>query len=160
MLHRGSLADFIPLANRVRRRITEQTALQVSHVLPVRNIPKTTSGKIQRGLLASSYEAGEFDAVIQELDGMRLEHHDPGLETETDVQILLKRICATVVTDRRVGIDDDFFEIGVSSIALAQIFERIDEEYPGLLGIEDLFDKTSIRAIAAFIEQKLGEHAA
>lgn len=155
VLHRGSLEDFIPLANRVRRRITEQTALQVSHVLPVRNIPKTTSGKIQRGLLARSYEDGEFDAVLKEIDGMRLEHHDPALESETDVQPLLKRVFATVITDRRVGVDDDFFNIGISSIALAQIFERIDEEYPGLLDIEDLFDKTSIRAIAAHLESRL-----
>jgi acyl-CoA synthetase (AMP-forming)/AMP-acid ligase II len=155
MLHRGSLDEFIPLANRVRRRITEQTALQVSHVLPVRNIPKTTSGKIQRGLLAKSYEDGEFDEVLRELDARRLERHDPGLESETDVQQLLKVIFATVITERRVGVDDDFFDLGISSIALAQVFERIDEEYPGLLDIEDLFDKTSIRAIAAHLEAQL-----
>jgi acyl-CoA synthetase (AMP-forming)/AMP-acid ligase II len=155
ILHRGSLQDFVPLANRVRRAITEHTALQVSHVLPVKNIPKTTSGKIQRGLLAKGYEAGEFDAVLKELDGMRLELHDPGLERATDTQLLLKRIFASVITDRRVGVDDDFFELGISSIALAQIFERIDEEYPGLLDIEDMFDKTSIRAIAQFLEARL-----
>ncbi len=157
LLHRGSLADFIPLANRVRRRITEQTALQVGHVLPVKNIPKTTSGKIQRGLLVRAYEEGQFDEVMKELDAMRLDHHDPSVETESDIVQLLRRICASVVTDRRVGVDDDFFEIGVSSIALAQIFERIDEEYPGLLAIEDLFDRTSIRAIAAFLEERLAQ---
>ncbi len=160
ILHRGALVDFIPLANRVRRRITEQTALQVSHVVPVRNIPKTTSGKIQRGLLAKAYEDGEFDAVIQELDALRLQHHDPGVETESDVQLLLQHIFARVVTDRRVGIDDDFFDLGISSIALAQIFERIDEEFPGILQIEDLFDMTSIRVIAAHLEQELAGRAA
>jgi acyl carrier protein len=157
MLHRGSLQDFIPLANRVRRCITEQTALQVSHVVPVRAIPKTTSGKIQRGLLARAYEDGEFDDVLKGLDALRLQHHDHGVETESDVQLLLQRIFAGVVTDRRVAIDDDFFDLGISSIALAQIFERIDEEYPGILEIEDLFDMTSIRAIAAHLEQKLAE---
>ncbi|MCL4776760.1 MAG: AMP-binding protein [Gammaproteobacteria bacterium] len=157
LLHRSALADFIPLANRVRRRITEQTALQVAHLLPVKNIPKTTSGKVQRGLLARAYEEGQFDAVMQELDAMRLEHHDPSVETESDIVQMLRRIFASVVTDRRVGVDDDFFEIGISSIALAQIFERIDEEYPGLLAIEDLFDRTSIRAIAAFLEERLTE---
>jgi acyl-CoA synthetase (AMP-forming)/AMP-acid ligase II len=155
VLHRGSLEEFIPLANRVRRRITEQTALQVSHVLPVKNIPKTTSGKVQRGLLARAYEAGEFDAVLAELDGLRVEQHGAGLESESEVQQSLRRIFASVITERRVGIDDDFFDLGVSSIALAQVFERIDEEYPGLLDIEDLFDKTSIRAIAAYLEERL-----
>jgi len=71
------------------------------------------------------------------------------------VQQVLKGIFAQVIAERRVGIDDDFFDLGVSSIALAQVFERIDEEYPGLLDIEDLFDKTSIRAIAAYLEERL-----
>jgi len=155
LLHRSSLEDFIPLANRVRRRITAQTALQVAHVLPVRNIPKTTSGKIQRNLLARAYENGEFDAVMQELDALRLEHHDPAVETESEVQLQLQNICAKVVTEQQVGVDDDFFDLGISSIALAQIFERIDEEFPGLLEIEDLFEMTTIRAIAAHLEEGL-----
>jgi acyl carrier protein len=155
MIHRGSLEDFIPAANRVRRHITEQTALQVGHVVPVKQIPKTTSGKIQRGLLARAYESGEYDAVIAELDAMRLSHHDPAVEGESALHLVLKKIFASVITERRVGVDDDFFDLGISSIALAQAFERIDEEYPGVLEIEDLFDKTSIRAIAAHIEARL-----
>ena len=67
---------------------------------------------------------------------------------------MLQKIVATVITDRSVAVDDDFFNLGISSIALAQVFERIDEEYPGLLNIEDLFDKTSIRAIAACLEER------
>ena len=160
LLHRGTAEDFIPVANRVRRHLTEQTALQVGHVVPVRSIPKTTSGKIQRTALAASYERGEFDELLGELDALRLAHHDPATEQESDVQRLLKQICASVVTDRRVGVDDDFFALGISSIALAQIFERIDEEYPGLLDIEDLFDKSTIRAIAAHLEARLLERAA
>jgi acyl-CoA synthetase (AMP-forming)/AMP-acid ligase II len=160
LLHRGSLADFIPEANSVRRRITEQTALQVAHVVPVKQIPKTTSGKIQRGALARAYEAGEFDAVIAELDAMRLAQHDPAVESESELQGVLKRIFASVVTERKVGMDDDFFELGLSSIALAQAFERIDEEYPGLLDIEDMFDKTTIRAIAAHLETRLSATSA
>jgi len=159
LLHRGSTEEFIPLANRVRRHLTEQTALQVGHLVPVRAIPKTTSGKIQRTALAASYERGEFDAILRELDTLRLAHHDPETEQESDVQRLLKHICASVVTDRQVGLDDDFFALGISSIALAQIFERIDEEYPGLLDIEDLFDQSSIRAIAAHLERRLVERA-
>ncbi len=155
LLHRGSAADFIPEANRVRRHITEQTALQVAHVVPVKQIPKTTSGKVQRGLLARAYESGEFDAVIAELDGLRLAQHDPAIESESELQSVLKRIFASVITEKKVGLDDDFFDLGLSSIALAQAFERIDEEYPGQLDIEDLFDKTSIRAIAAYIESKM-----
>ncbi len=86
---------------------------------------------------------------------MRLAQHDPAIESESELQSVLKRIFASVITEKKVGLDDDFFDLGLSSIALAQAFERIDEEYPGQLDIEDLFDKTSIRAIAAYIESKM-----
>jgi hypothetical protein len=36
----------------------------------------------------------------------------------------------------------------VSSLALAQIYERIDEAWPGVLDIEDLFQLPTIRDIA------------
>ena len=65
----------------------------------------------------------------------------------------IRHICASVITDREIGLDDDFFELGVSSLSLAQIHERIDEQFPGQLDVEDLFSKSTIRAVAAHLEE-------
>lgn len=70
LLHRGSAEDFLPLASQVRRHVTEHTGLNVAHVIPVRSLPKTTSGKLQRGKLAQAYADGEFDASIAELGAL------------------------------------------------------------------------------------------
>ena len=70
------------------------------------------------------------------------------------------KICAAVIADRDVGADDDFFELGITSLALAQIYERIDEKYPGCLDMEDLFERSSIRAIAAHLEASLEKESA
>ena len=51
VLHRGDMEEFLPLATQVARLINEQTGLEVAAVVPVKRIPKTTSGKIQRHLL-------------------------------------------------------------------------------------------------------------
>ncbi|HEY6514636.1 MAG TPA: AMP-binding protein, partial [Steroidobacteraceae bacterium] len=71
VLHRGSMEDFLPLASRVARLINEQTGLEVAQVVPVKRIPKTTSGKIQRHLLEQSYVDGEFGAELQDLAVLR-----------------------------------------------------------------------------------------
>jgi acyl-CoA synthetase (AMP-forming)/AMP-acid ligase II/acyl carrier protein len=154
LLHRGSAADFIPVANQVRRQVTEHTGLNVAHVIPVRSLPKTTSGKLQRGRLAQGYADGEFDAVLAELAG--LSAGSPGMAggDGTDMETTIRRICASVITDRVIGLDDDFFELGVSSLSLAQIHERIDEQFPGQLDVEDLFTKSTIRAVAAHLEER------
>lgn len=158
LLSRGSAADFLPLANQVRRHITEHTGLNVAHMIPVRSLPKTTSGKLRRAQLAQAYADGEFDAVLAELDALAARVPGTGSGNGSDLQATIRRICASVITDREIGLDDDFFELGVSSLSLAQIHERIDEQFPGQLDVEDLFSKSTIRAVAAHLEER--QHAA
>ncbi len=158
LISRGGAADFLPLANRVRRHLTEHTGLNVAHVIPVRNLPKTTSGKLQRGKLAQAYVDGEFDAVLAELDALAVRTTDGAADDGSDLQTTIRQICASVITDRDIGLDDDFFELGVSSLALAQIHERIDEQFPGQLDVEDLFSKSTIRAVASHLQER--QHAA
>ncbi|MEO8444870.1 MAG: non-ribosomal peptide synthetase [Gammaproteobacteria bacterium] len=151
LVDRGSLEDFVPAANQLRRLITEHTGLTVAHAIPVRTLPKTTSGKLQRGKLAQAYADGEFDAVIAGIDA--LAEKVPGGDG-SDLETTIRRICASVITDRAISLDDDFFELGVSSLSLAQIHERIDEQFPGQLDVEDLFSKSTIRAVAAHLEER------
>ena len=77
VLHRGAVADFLPLATQVARLINEQTGLEVAEVVPVKRIPKTTSGKIQRHLLEQSYVDGEFDAELKALAALREAQRGP-----------------------------------------------------------------------------------
>jgi acyl-CoA synthetase (AMP-forming)/AMP-acid ligase II/acyl carrier protein len=154
LLHRGSAADFLPLSNQVRRQVTEHTGLNVAHVIPVRSLPKTTSGKLQRGKLARAYADGEFDTVLAELAALAPQLPGSAGGDGSDMETTIRRICASVITDRVIGLDDDFFELGVSSLSLAQIHERIDEQFPGQLDVEDLFTKSTIRAVAAHLEER------
>jgi acyl-CoA synthetase (AMP-forming)/AMP-acid ligase II/acyl carrier protein len=154
LLHRGSAADFLPMASQVRRQVTEHTGLNVAHVIPVRSLPKTTSGKLQRGKLAQAYADGEFDTVLAELAALVAQAPGTVGNDGSDIETTIRRICASVITDRVVGLDDDFFELGISSLSLAQIHERIDEEFPGQLDVEDLFTKSTIRAVAAHLEDR------
>ena len=65
----------------------------------------------------------------------------------------LEQICRTVAKDRRIGADDNLFEIGVSSLTLTEVVLAIDERYPGKLDISDLFDYPTLREIAAFLKR-------
>ena len=60
VIHRGSLREFLPVAEHVARVVGEGAAVHVGDVVPVRRIPKTTSGKVQRYRLALRYTAREF----------------------------------------------------------------------------------------------------
>jgi acyl-CoA synthetase (AMP-forming)/AMP-acid ligase II/acyl carrier protein len=150
ILYRQGLAAFLPMIDQVRDVIGEHTGLEVDKVVPVSRIPKTTSGKVQRAKLLQSYFDGEFDDVLSELEPADV---DSG-ETDDDPLVAeLQVICREFAKDRKIGPDDNLFEVGVSSLTLTEIVLAIDEKYPGKLDISDLFDYPTIREIAAFLRR-------
>ena len=157
VLHRGSLEDFLPLARLVSRLINEQTGLEVAEAVPVKRIPKTTSGKIQRHLLEESYAEGEFDAELRERAALRASHQGPEVGSRTAIEDKLKTICDAALEGKRVDIHDNLFEIGASSLKLIEIHEQIDREYPGKVDLTELFDFPTIAELAQHLQSKLAQ---
>jgi|SRR5580658_59412 acyl-CoA synthetase (AMP-forming)/AMP-acid ligase II/acyl carrier protein len=155
VLHRGSMTDFLPLATQVARLINEQTGLEVAEVLPVKRIPKTTSGKIQRHLLEESYADGEFEAERRELQALRAAQRGPQSGSRTAIEEKLKAICDAALEGKRVDTHDNLFEIGASSLKLIEIHEQIDREYPGKVDLTELFDFPTIAELAQHLQNKL-----
>ena len=155
VLHRGNMAEFLPLATQVARLINEQTGLEVAQVLPVKRIPKTTSGKIQRHLLEASYADGEFDAASGELAALRAALRGPQAGSRTTIEERLKAICDAALEGKRVDIHDNLFEVGASSLKLIEIHEQIDHEYPGKVDLTELFDFPTIAELASHLQSKL-----
>jgi acyl-CoA synthetase (AMP-forming)/AMP-acid ligase II/acyl carrier protein len=157
ILHRSGMEEFLPLATRVTRLINEQTGLEVGAVIPVKRIPKTTSGKIQRHLLEESYLDGEFDTELKELAALREAERGgaPEAGSLTEIENKLKTIVDTAMQGKRVGLNDNLFDVGASSLKLIEIHERIDHEYPGLVDLTELFDFPTIAELARHLQSKL-----
>jgi acyl-CoA synthetase (AMP-forming)/AMP-acid ligase II/acyl carrier protein len=156
ILHRGSMEDFLPLATRAARLINEQTGLEVAEVVPVKRIPKTTSGKIQRHLLEQSYVEGEFEAELKALAALRQAQRGPESASRSEIEEKLRTICDTALGGKRVDVNDNLFELGASSLKLIEIHERIDHEYPGQVELTELFDFPTIAELARHLESKVG----
>jgi acyl-CoA synthetase (AMP-forming)/AMP-acid ligase II/acyl carrier protein len=156
VLHRGDMKDFLPTATQVARLINEHTGLEVAEVIPVKRIPKTTSGKIQRHLLEESYVQGEFDAELAELRALREAQRGAGNgASRSAIEDQLKTIVDAALEGKNVGVHDNLFEIGASSLKLIEIHENIDRDYPGLVDLTELFDFPTIAELAQHLETKL-----
>jgi acyl carrier protein len=155
VLHRGDMKDFLPTATQVSRLINESTGLEVAEVIPVKRIPKTTSGKIQRHLLEESYVQGELDAELAELRALREAQRGTETVSRSAIEEQLKNIVDAALEGKRVGLHDNLFEIGASSLKLIEIHENIDRDYPGLVDLTELFDFPTIAELAQHLETKL-----
>ncbi len=151
VLYRKDPDSFVRLAYQVRSTIGAQIGIEVDHVIPVRRIPKTTSGKIQRAHLIDAYLNGDFDAVLPKAAP---EIGDDESIDDDPVIAQLGAICREFAKDRRVGLDDNLFEVGISSLTLTEIILALEEKYPGKVDINDLFDYPTIRELARFIDRE------
>ncbi|MGH8256802.1 MAG: AMP-binding protein, partial [Steroidobacteraceae bacterium] len=115
VLHRGTMAQFLPLARELSRRIAEHAGVEVFAVVPVRRIPKTTSGKIQRHLLGEEYLTGAFDAELSELAQLRAAQPAAAAGGE-EIEQRLRNICETELEGRALDLDESLFDIGASSL--------------------------------------------
>jgi len=155
VLHRGGVEEFLPIATEVSRLINEQVGLEVAEVIPVKRIPKTTSGKIQRHLLEEGYVDGEFAAELQQLAALRQAQRGPQSSAQNQIEDNLRQIVEAALPGKRVDLQDNLFEIGASSLKLIEIHEQIDRQYPGLVDLTELFDFPTIAELARHLEDKL-----
>ncbi|HEY5310473.1 MAG TPA: non-ribosomal peptide synthetase, partial [Casimicrobiaceae bacterium] len=148
-------AAFAAQARTVRRVVNERTGVPVAAVIPVRQFPKTTSGKIQRFALARDYEAGRFTAILARLDALAALHPDQDTVAQDGVEAALLAICQAAMPGRTLAPEDNLFELGTGSLTLAQIYEKIEAKYPGRLEVTDFFDYPTVRAMAGYLSAKL-----
>lgn len=153
LLHRQDNESFDALADQIRSRVGIHTGLEVDFVIPVARIPKTTSGKVQRSILANAYLDGEYDDVLH---AQRTPTPDATFDDEDPLIAELIAICAEFSKDKKVGADDNLFEVGISSLTLTEIMLAVDERYPGRVDINDLFEHPTLRELAEFLRR--GEH--
>ncbi|MCC7461837.1 MAG: non-ribosomal peptide synthetase [Gammaproteobacteria bacterium] len=153
VLHRGEIAGFATIAHAIARRIGEHAGLEVGAVVPVRRIPKTTSGKIQRHLLEEEYLAGAYAselAALRALDAAA----GGGDPPHTRIERALQQICEAALEGRHVELHENLFDLGASSLKLVAIHEQIDRQWPGAVEVTDIFDHPTIADMARFIERR------
>jgi len=151
------LAPFVDVARSVRRVVNEKMGLAVAAVIPVRQFPKTTSGKVQRFALARDYEEGRFAETLATLARHEAATGAAAAGAAGDLEQTLLAICQAALPNRTLSPEDNLFELGTGSLTLAQIYEKVEATYPGYLEVTDFFEYPTVRAMAAFLAERQAE---
>lgn len=156
VIHRATVADFLPKVIELRRTILQQTGLDAVHVVPVRQIPKTSSGKLQRYALAAAFEQGEFEVDRLEIERLLKQRNVAEVRSGTPTAQRLQQICAGFVIDRPLTPQTNLLEIDLNSLTLARIHEAIEREFPQRVQVTDLFDYPTLEQLAQFLDSTAG----
>ena len=113
-----------------------------AHYVPMASFPLNPNGKIDRGALP--------DPVA---DTSATEVQPSGDELETAIADVWKKVLRT----DRVGLDDNFFDLGGDSLLLVAVHSQLKKRLEREIQVMDLFDHTTVRAVAKHLSAAGGE---
>lgn len=135
------------MTNRELRRFA--AAKLASHKVPrkiyvVREIPRQTTGKIQRAML----EKRLSEAGVRPLQ----DHRSSRLEPRTEIERALVGIWSQVLERPGIGVLDDFFLLGGDSLNATQVISRIRKCLGVDVPMSAFFDAATVEALAKYVE--------
>lgn len=157
VFNRGSIQEFIPVAKALKELINQKIGIEINRAIPVKNIPRTTSGKLQRFKLLEQYRSGEFEKVEQEVAGYinisQNELHSTELPASQKEEELLQ-IWKQVLQNNAIDVTQNYFSIGGNSLNAAEMLMQVFRQFQVDLPVEILYKKQTIRELVAEIETR------
>ncbi|MGG3280960.1 amino acid adenylation domain-containing protein [Paenibacillus solani] len=167
--HRGKTDKFVPLMFEVKKLLNGAAGLDIGFVVPIRRIPKTTSGKIQRYVLAEALREGEYAEVLAELAELEtaaaLELRDAesddalsgdiDLELATEVEQRIISIWREILKKDYINRKDSFLEQGGNSLKAAYAATRLQEAFGAELTLTELFVHDTVCSLARLLKDKM-----
>lgn len=167
--HRGKTDRFIPLMVEVKKLLNGAAGLDVAYVIPVRRIPKTTSGKIQRYILAEALCEGEYVEVLAELadletaaalelrEAERNDDYSRDVDSEpvTEIEKQIISIWCEVLKKDYINRKDSFLEQGGNSLKAAYAATSLQEVFGVELTLTELFMHDTVSALVTLLEEKM-----
>lgn len=155
IFHRGSLEKFVEIALKVSAHLNSRIGFMIDRVLPVTNIPKTTSGKLQRFKPIEDYENGLYEKTqtqLNELTQKFLESNIQivGPENENEEKILF--IWRRILNNERIGVTCKFFEIGGNSLRAAEIIMNMQKEFEVEIPLAVFYKLNTVRDLSEILE--------
>lgn len=128
-------------AEGIRTKLADELAALPSYLRPsafvsMPTLPLTVNGKVDRTALPTPLTQRERDDA-------------PAL---TSVQSRVAAIWADILNLPAVGPDEDFFDLGGTSLTLIRMLERVNAGFGADIGIETLVDEATVASLANTLE--------
>ena len=130
-IHEDELLDF------VRRRLPAY--MVPSALIPLEALPLSVNGKIDRkALLRRAEEAAAAPA--------------PAVLPLSRAETIAAGVWKALLERPSVGVDDNFFDLGGTSVLAVRLHRRLTEAFGGSFPLVSVFEYPTVRAFAAFMD--------
>ena len=157
--------DINDIANSILTAIADEyQILDVVSIVLIKTatIPKTSSGKIQRNECRRQYLSSSLTVIAQwqkelhqsgRLAEAKVTRSDGTPEPRNRIETRIADFVREILLLDKVGVHDNFIELGVHSVLALRLLSRIHQEYDVQVPLADLFADPTVAGLAALIEQ-------
>lgn len=154
------LKEFFKYANKIKERISIKAGINLDYVIPVLQLPKTSSGKVQRYKLAESYQKGDYEQIIKEMKILNEEVVGINESKETvsffvpdkkNVISSIKKHVEKVLGFAVSNLDQSIMEFGLESVKVPELTGLLEKTFNIDLPASLIFDYPTINKIADYI---------
>ena len=139
-LNNGAAADSIESELRLRLRAALPEYMIPSAFVLLAEIPVTRNGKVDRAALATL----QPDAAL-----IRQKYAPPRNQLEK----MIASVWQEELKVERVGLNDNFFDLGGHSLLMTRVYYRLEPEFRGKLSIVEMFRNPTIGTLAQFLNE-------
>ncbi len=146
--------DVLPVADSSRRQVPPSELKEYlreylpeymvpSSIVKLDTFPLTPSGKVDRNALPNPRKQA-------------FEKNGPYLVPQSDKERAIADIWQEVLHVDRVGLNDNFFDLGGHSLNLVQVQGKVKEVFDKEISVVDMFKYPTVSALARYLSQKDG----
>ncbi|MFY0256434.1 amino acid adenylation domain-containing protein [Chitinophaga sp. 30R24] len=135
VLYKKPVESFAALIKEINSRLADHLGVLPDHIIPVREIPKTTSGKIQHHALVEKYRNGDFTTLLA------------AIETHYNLRTRLHELWNEVLRNNTTDNQQHFFAAGGSSLLAMQLLSQIAVRFNKQITLKQLFENSSLEQL-------------
>jgi surfactin family lipopeptide synthetase A/lichenysin synthetase A len=110
------------------------------YFIQLAEIPLTPNGKVNRQALPIP-------------DASNIQRKEEYIEPETEMEKTIAEIWQEVLNLEKIGIDDNFFDIGGNSLNIMQVNKKVNQVFNTTMSVVEMFRYPTIRLLAQFLSQ-------
>ncbi len=145
VVFKNNLEDLLLLYNKLKQHIAEKIGIEITKMIPVKQVPKTTSGKPKRYKLKEMYQQGVYNEVLQKITALTAQDESSReIRPEYEVRQMVTTAWKQVLNLEAVGLKDNFFDLGGSSVQAVQLKSKLEAAFGKVMENVALFKYTTI----------------
>lgn len=151
-------SDLTDVMSCIRRALADEYELEVHTVVLIKSgtIPRTSSGKVQRGACKAAFESGQLAVIAASTLNLTLEAETDELRSETPHTTIEKKLADIwheVLGESLPHRHANFFVLGGNSLLAAQVVARVLDVFQVELPLSVLFECPTLSALASRIDE-------